>query len=294
MKCLKPVRIFKNLDKVKFPMGLLVPCGQCMNCRIQKREEWTLRLMHELLYFDSCIFFTLTYSDEHLPPNDSLVKKDLQDFFKRLRKRLGKRKIKYFATGEYGEEFGRPHYHIIMYGMDYLNTDDRQMIKDSWNLADWNKLGRKPFGDVSIQSIRYVVSYIEKKILGKQEEFAYDGVEPAFHLVSKGIGKDFAMENHERLESTGSLQMFGFKRAIPRYYREVAEIPNDAARDFGRRKEIETVEQITGLKFSRDEAYLNAMPDEVVKIEDTIAASNRQHDLNLKARQKIKSRKKTF
>ena len=37
MQCTNPVRISKNLDRVKFPDGLLVPCGKCLSCRIAKK-----------------------------------------------------------------------------------------------------------------------------------------------------------------------------------------------------------------------------------------------------------------
>ena len=120
MQCVKPIRIkgkqgtysFKN-----FSDGMYVPCGRCIACRIRKREEWTIRLLHELKYHADAVFVTLTYNDESLPINQkgypTLRKKHLQDFFKRLRINLDRdyhhRKIKYFACGEYGDCTGRPH-----------------------------------------------------------------------------------------------------------------------------------------------------------------------------------------
>lgn len=69
--------------------------------------------MAELEYFDykGC-FVTFTYNEENLPPNRSLRRKDMTDYWKRLRKSLegtGK-KIKYYMCGEYGDQFERPHY----------------------------------------------------------------------------------------------------------------------------------------------------------------------------------------
>jgi hypothetical protein len=59
----------------------------------------------------------LTYDDEHLPPNNSLLKKDLQKFFYKLRQKIKPIKIRYFAVGEYGSnKTKRPHYHIILFG----------------------------------------------------------------------------------------------------------------------------------------------------------------------------------
>ena len=51
-----------------------------------------MRVIHELAGYKDAVFLTLTYSDDHLPDNGSLVVADLQKFFKRLRKQYAKRK----------------------------------------------------------------------------------------------------------------------------------------------------------------------------------------------------------
>ena len=89
-------------------------------CRIALSREWATRVLHESDYWDHSCFTTLTYNNEHLPKDGSLHKDELQKFFKRLRKYLGDRKMKYFACGEYGDEGHRPHYHAILFGIDYL------------------------------------------------------------------------------------------------------------------------------------------------------------------------------
>ena len=88
-----------------------VSCGQCIGCRLERSRQWAVRCMHEAsLHTDNC-FVTLTYDDDglsHLPrcvdpetgeigagPFHSLNKRDIQLFFKRLRKRTGV-KIRYF------------------------------------------------------------------------------------------------------------------------------------------------------------------------------------------------------
>ena len=57
--------------------SLQVPCGKCLACRIKKRQEWSMRCMHELDYWSRSSFLTLTYSDTHLPDNGSLSKRHL-------------------------------------------------------------------------------------------------------------------------------------------------------------------------------------------------------------------------
>ena len=97
---------------------LEVPCGQCIGCRLERSRQWAVRCIHEAqLHKDNC-FITLTYNDEHLPSPPSLSVRDFQLFMKRLRKRFGKG-IRFFHCGEYGEKYGRPHYHACLFGFDF-------------------------------------------------------------------------------------------------------------------------------------------------------------------------------
>ena len=129
MQCLKPIKIYVNEEHGKLNLG----CGKCLACRIQKRKEWSMRLWHELAYHDKSVFLTLTYDNNHMPDNESLRLRDLQLFFKRLRKSLNKSNsnpIKYFACGEYGTSTLRPHYHAIVYGPSYRDWEtDRKSTR---------------------------------------------------------------------------------------------------------------------------------------------------------------------
>ena len=81
MRCTKPVRLM-HLNHVEYPDGLLVPCGKCLACRIARRQEWSMRVIHELAGYTDAVFLTLTYADDHLPDNGSLVVADLQKFLR--------------------------------------------------------------------------------------------------------------------------------------------------------------------------------------------------------------------
>ena len=109
MKCLNPF----VLDLKGEDMSIIVPCGQCSECRKIRANMWAIRMMHEIKYHNVNIFVTLTYNDESMADGAQLVQKDLTDYIKRVRKAVEPRKIKYYACGEYGERFGRPHYHLI-------------------------------------------------------------------------------------------------------------------------------------------------------------------------------------
>jgi len=117
-------------------------------------------------------FITLTYAPEHLPPNGSLNFKHFQDFMKRLRKANGAG-IRFFHCGEYGEKYGRPHYHACLFNFDFkdkkLETEHRgnkyyvsQQLNELW------PFGRSIIGDVTFQSAAYVARYITKKVTGEK------------------------------------------------------------------------------------------------------------------------------
>jgi hypothetical protein len=194
-----------------------------MPCRIARATQWKLRLIHELDSWDRASFITLTYDDDHIPPGGTLVKRDLQLFFKRLRKSLDGKKIKYYACGEYGDEFERPHYHVIAFGfypgdVDFYCKDSSQNnTYTSKNLERLWGLGFVTVGSVTANSCQYVAGYVEKKLYGDQA-VKYGDRLPPFSLSSQGLGLDFARNNREQLESQMYTTIKGRKICLPRYY----------------------------------------------------------------------------
>lgn len=203
MKCNFPIVVGKQ--------HYTVPCGRCISCRINKTNEWATRIMHEVAG-KNAVFVTLTYDDEHLPENGTLVKKDLQDFMKRFRRNLDV-KVRYFASGEYGDRFGRPHYHIIIIGVD---TSVENIIKKSWNK------GFIQVGNVTFSSARYCAKYTVKRLTGEREnDYKIKKIISEFSLMSRmpGIGYDTASRNHSVYFLNGYCVIAGKKFPIPRYYK---------------------------------------------------------------------------
>ena len=188
----------------------LIPCGQCIDCRLNYSREWATRLMLEQRYgyvFEvdeegepkvvgaypdgTCWFLTLTYADEYLRTHKTVntetgeinegttvYKKDFQDFMKRLRKAYPYMKIKYYHCGEYGKQTLRPHYHAIIFGLP-LEQDQFikvGMSKDNtprWKLqklTDIWGLGLVDIGRVTWESCAYVARYSLKKALYGKDE----------------------------------------------------------------------------------------------------------------------------
>lgn len=217
MTCFSPITLYKSKagpDKVtgRWPLvpasdGYIdrpveVACGYCVGCRLERARSWALRLYHEGMYHEDAYFLTFTYEDEHIKYGNevpTLVKDDLQKFWKRLRKHYKKVKIKYFACGEYGDDTMRPHYHAIVFGFNipdlvlWRRDIDTGATYTSCLLDGIWKLGRVIVGAVTPKSTAYVARYTIKKQYGVRAKGYYDelGIEPEFVCMSKGIGKRF-------------------------------------------------------------------------------------------------------
>ena len=197
-----------------------LPCGRCLNCRINKANEWSVRCMLESLEHENNWFLTLTYDDDHVPADGLLHRDDLQKFFKRLRKFV---KFRYFGCGEYGSKNLRPHYHIILFGcdLDYkhigLNLFESKLIAQCW------PFGFHYLGDVTYSSCNYVARYTTKKVLdpnSKPGEFLCMSTKP-------GIGANYCKKNLAKiLEYDKVFGNFGNSKSamLPRYFDKLAQL----------------------------------------------------------------------
>ena len=147
------------------------------------------------------------------PLDFSIHKRELQLFFKRLRFNAGDREIKYFASGEYGDKFGRPHYHAIIFGIDPLR--DRILVEDSWQ-----DKGIVHFGSVTSKSIRYTCKYVQKKLGGDLAKEVYDGREKEFCLCSQRLGDDYMEEYRDKLIDDGYFQFLGKRYPLPMRFKQ--------------------------------------------------------------------------
>ena len=167
--------------------------------------------MHENTTSDHSVFLTLTYNPDNLPDPPSVTKLEWQRYVKRLRKLLGHPRLKYFAVGEYGGDLGRPHYHAILYG---INIADHTVIDGKCYygpcLTAWYPRGFVNLGSVTQESCYYVASYLQKHTK------APPGCQQPFRLMSKGLGKDFVYNNHERLADQLQLTRQGDPQGILR------------------------------------------------------------------------------
>lgn len=213
---------------------LAVPCSQCIGCRLDKSLDWAARLMHEANDHDHSLFLTLTYDQDNIPTDGSLVKHHVQDFMKRLRWHYRDKRLRYYACGEYGELLSRPHYHVALFGMRF---EDQKPIHQGAELQEskildliWKK-GKCIIGDLTIESAAYIARYVTKKITGDAKYTHYvnqDGVllQDEFSLMSRrpGIGKNFFKRYSSDVFPSDEIIVNGRPRKPPRYYDKLLEI----------------------------------------------------------------------
>ncbi|MEM2002009.1 MAG: hypothetical protein QXT77_05125 [Candidatus Methanomethylicaceae archaeon] len=198
-------------------MPVELPCGKCTGCRADQALMWSIRAYHESTLRDQNSFITLTYDDEHLPKDGLIDKKHLQDFFKRLRRDLPPKSVRYIACGEYGDTTRRPHYHAILFGLDFLHdkvTIDENLYTSPTLERFWGQ-GHVSIAPVTMASICYVCGYVMKKI----------NDEDTFNLMSRrpGIGADWLNKYKSDLVRTGSVTIEGREYPVPKRYLDWAE-----------------------------------------------------------------------
>lgn len=164
------------------------------------------------------------------PVQYSLRRKDCKDFLKRVRSRIDyyykkhnlknvdlcRKDFKYFCSGEYGDIFGRPHYHFVFFGLDYNFCQD--IFYECWQNG---LIDSKP---IKSGCFEYVTKYLTKQCFGKQAKELYDNqnLERPFTSHSLGLGKGLILEQMDFIRSHNLCYLTDNNtlRPIPIYYRK--------------------------------------------------------------------------
>lgn len=225
-----------------------VPCGHCIECRLTYAMDWATRCMLEKKYYpeEECWFLTLTYDDDHLRSHTvvdeengdiitgiSLDKRDLRNFWKKVRYYYPDSKIKYIDCGEYGTHTNRPHNHAIVFGLPLpLNTlkfyKNNEMGDRLWSQIPSEKIeipGKEPkykttpsleqiwgkgfvtISRVTIETCAYVARYNLKKSIDQRAPnwAASQGKIDEFTSKSQGIGKRYFEEHWREIYETDTV-----------------------------------------------------------------------------------------
>lgn len=161
--CYNPLRVLINSSHSGSSMFLNVDCGKCYHCRETKINSWVTRMYAHSEDYPYVYFVTLTYRPFYSLGDVStlvfnklsgalwhydnfnsshrygwnpciLQKRHYQTFLKRLRKNTSV-DITYVVCGEMGHDYGRPHFHFVLFAKSPLSQKD---IERAWSISLWH------------------------------------------------------------------------------------------------------------------------------------------------------------
>lgn len=257
----KPFKGDQDKDYKKLTIG----CGKCIGCKLDHSREWVARLLMEYETNNECYFLTLTYDDEHCPP--SLRKRDIQLFIKRLRSKFDFLNIKYFICGEYGTSTFRPHYHAIIFGIDFFNSwfhikkYDSKGHYFSDNVNNLWSHGYVVIAPANAANIGYTTRYTYKKV-GVGLSLKKFGLQDNFLLCSQKLGLDYFLQNKDKIIKDNAIYFNGQRYSIPRYFLKKLEVfDND---NF---KKIKSINERKSIRMGCAYSKIDLLQQEKLKME---------------------------
>lgn len=230
MECEKPVWIHdpaRPLIRDKYGTDLYrikVSCGKCPACQSNHRKMWYFRLKVESNKCISSYVVTLTYNDKVVPDYEvynnefryhPIRYSDIQDFHKRLRKRIGP--FRFFAIAEYGSERLRPHYHICYF---FDHPQNQTEFEDSV-FASWFPDCRITIDTTNDRACNYILKYC----LSMVDETVPDCFRPKLRCSTKpyigsGFLDDLEVLRWLHVKKTDISNYLGYRQRLPRIYRD--------------------------------------------------------------------------
>lgn len=292
----------ENPNKYSNNAYIDIPCGQCIGCRIDYSREWALRCSLESKYHQCTMFLTLTYNDLYVPHSSyvddltgevkdvlTLNPDDFTKFIKRLRRyysrEYGKDGLRFYGCGEYGSNTLRPHYHVIVFGLELndlvflKNTGTGNAIYESSFLSKCWKKGFITASESNFDTCAYTARYVVKKRKGKDaDEYEKFNIVPEFVRMSRdgGIGLKYYEEHkHEIYANDEIILNDGKKFKPPKFFDKMynEEFPDEFEKVLNNRIECakisdETKEILYGDKYirlSREEISKKASVSKLVR-----------------------------
>lgn len=263
-----------------------IACGKCIECKLKHAQEWADRIMLECQNSPGKNYMiTLTYNEENLPlkkginlktgeviTTPTLRKEDLQLFNKKLKRHweyhygAGKN-IRFFAAGEYGDKYERPHYHVIYFNIDIKDLKPHHYNKKGYIQYKSEEI-EKIWGNglTTIEAVNYeVAEYVARYLLKKQKgEKTYEeqGKQEEFNMMSTRPGIGYNYYNKKGGEKIYETQKIWLPQAQkirqarpPRYFDKLLERENperleevkQARKELAELKEIVLKQQLGGL-----------------------------------------------
>lgn len=160
--CVNPTQF---IDKRGFARQ--VACRVCYQCRANRIQGWTGRVIAENETCLASSFLTLTYGStmaygEKIDDLGSkvLIYRDVQLFLKRMRE--DGYPLRYFVAGEYGEKKGRSHWHLLAFWLRQVPKPELDPEGIEWKPKHWPHGFIQWDGEVTPKSVPYVTKYLLK------------------------------------------------------------------------------------------------------------------------------------
>lgn len=213
----------------------IIPCGKCAGCRLDYSRDWANRAYLESLSWKHNYFVTLTYDDNALYIPDImetsdgftyteieeqewkgiLIPDDFRRFLNTFRKIMEREykatNIRFIGCGEYGKEYRRPHYHLILFNCPLptdtfyhprVNYGKYEYYQNTIIERAWQK-GISNICPATWNNMAYTARYIMKKQNGKESEdyYAMRGQIKEFFRSSlqPGIGRKYYEDHKEEI-----------------------------------------------------------------------------------------------
>lgn len=313
----------KLLIQLKKENCTLLPCGHCAACKLTASSSWANRMEMELPYHKNAWFLTLTYDDEHVPwsynnglginkwtgeveiENLTLNYKDMQDFWKRLRRyreyhNIDDGQLMYFQAGEYGGKTHRPHYHAIVYDLNIKKEDLKEYKRKNgivyyncdWITKIWGN-GHVVITEASWKAFAYTARYTTKKVYGSESKKYYSdmGILPEKCMMSKkpAIGMKYYEEHKNEIYKKDSIQLKnGRSCKPPRYFDKLFDLEHSQSGPLSK-AESEEIEETTEKAESEE---LKAIKCERRRIaNDALFAQLKQTGLTMQEYYNLKDKK---
>lgn len=219
MACCNP--FIKTVTYGHIDYDYYIPCGYCLNCRKDKQQYYIDRAEYEYKKRLTASFVTFTYDDVWnlancavLDPNGGLEYDivdgekrprftlnydDLTHYIDSIRKYIASHPdiqnvmcqpdFSYLYCGEYGDQLGRNHFHVLFFGLDFAYC--KKILFERWKYGFIDVLPLLDGG------IRYVVKYMDKQTFGALAYEQYDakGLARPKIRMSQGFGKGLLTDN---------------------------------------------------------------------------------------------------